>query len=246
MAFRNFVYSKDEEDLSFLPMDPSPGFGIGSPSTSVNIEPFRGDEEPVLQPVEVTTDSGRSHKPELFVVHPRSVATQIKDRKCKTRVGSSRPPVKRKLASRSSNSCATRAKTSTLKDDVLFLTVSNDDEGELPSFVLLSIVFVASKKNHLDNHMDVELLDLHELLAVIKKRREECNVASLEVEKARLEAVEVSLRKEVDDVKRDMMEIFSKVVPYATIELIYSHDRGSLVDRLVSSAIFYEICKALE
>nr|GFC30895.1 hypothetical protein [Tanacetum cinerariifolium] len=78
-------------------------------------------------------------------------------------------------------------------------------------------------KNHLDNHMDVELLDLHELLAVIKKRREECNVikereraqekeseslrakceaamsdfeknptvASLEVEKARLEAVEV-------------------------------------------------------
>ncbi|GJR14623.1 hypothetical protein Tco_0797275 [Tanacetum coccineum] len=99
MAFRNFVYAEDEED------------------------------EPVLQPVEVTVDSRGSPKPELFVVHPGSVADQIKDRKCKTRGGSSRHPVKRKLASGSSNSRATHAKTSTSKDDVPFLTVSDDDEG---------------------------------------------------------------------------------------------------------------------
>ncbi|GKE18640.1 hypothetical protein Tco_1426217, partial [Tanacetum coccineum] len=109
--------------------EPSPGFGTSSPSTSVNIEPLRADEEPVLQPAEVTADSGGSPKPELFVVHPGSVAARIKDRKCKTRGGSSRPPVKRKLASGSSNSRATRAKTSTSKDDVPFLIVSDDDEG---------------------------------------------------------------------------------------------------------------------
>ncbi|GJW16997.1 hypothetical protein Tco_0024433 [Tanacetum coccineum] len=114
--------------------------------------------------------------------------------------------------------------------------------------------------------MDVKLLDLHdryyarhavvdnvvnrrsrELLEVIEKLRGECDVikeresaqeeeseslraslstlkshiASLEVEKARLEVVKVSIRKEVDDVKRDRME-------------------------LVSSAIFYGMCKAFE
>ncbi|GJY27788.1 hypothetical protein Tco_0403555 [Tanacetum coccineum] len=101
-----------------------------SPSTSVNIEPLRDDEEPVLQPTEVTTYSGGSPKPKLFVVHPRIVAARIKDRKCKTKGGSSRPPVKRKLDSGSSNSRVTRAKTSTLKDDdVPFLIVSDDDEG---------------------------------------------------------------------------------------------------------------------
>ncbi|GKF66356.1 hypothetical protein Tco_0192873, partial [Tanacetum coccineum] len=41
----------------------------------------------------------------------------------------SRPPVKRKLGSGSSNSRTTRAKTSTSKYDVPFLTVSDDDEG---------------------------------------------------------------------------------------------------------------------
>ncbi|GKF40030.1 hypothetical protein Tco_0120091, partial [Tanacetum coccineum] len=151
MAFRNFVYAKDEEDLSFLPNEPSLGFGTGSPSVSVNIEPLRADEEPVLQPTEVMTDLGGSPKPELFVVHPGSVAAWIKDRKCKTRGGSSRPPMKRKLASGSLNSHATRAKTSTSKDDVIFLSVSDDDEGKLLSFELFFIVFAA-----------LELLDLHD------------------------------------------------------------------------------------
>ncbi|GKE79350.1 hypothetical protein Tco_1545470, partial [Tanacetum coccineum] len=252
-----------------------------------------------------------------------------KDMKCKTRGGSSKPPVKRKLASRSSNSHATRAKTSTLKDDVPFLTVSGDDEGlfnvpELKDAIACHLKIFAitppAWKNHLDNHMDVELLDLQdrcyarqavvdnvvnrrsrELLEVIEKLRGECDVikererareeeseslrvrceaamsnfeknltvialrqkistlsieaslstleshiASLEAEKARLEAVEVSLRKEVDDVKRDRMEVVLKVVPYAAMELIHGDDLGSLVGSLVSSTIFYGRCKAFE
>ncbi|GJX28979.1 hypothetical protein Tco_0237058 [Tanacetum coccineum] len=136
MAFRNFIYTEDDKDLSFLPKEPSPGFGTGSPSISVNTKPLKANKEPVIQPTEVTADFGESLKPDLFVVHPGSVAARIKDRKCKTKGGSSRPHVKRKLAPGSSTSCATRAKTSSSKDDAPFLTVSDDDEG-LPDVLKL-------------------------------------------------------------------------------------------------------------
>ncbi|GJU69183.1 hypothetical protein Tco_1255442 [Tanacetum coccineum] len=96
---------KDDEDLSFLPKEPSLGFGTGSPSVSINMEPLKANKEPVIQP------------------------EKIKDRKCKTRGGSSRPPVKRKLTPESSTSRATHAKTSSSKDDAPFLTVSDNDEG---------------------------------------------------------------------------------------------------------------------
>ncbi|GKF24515.1 hypothetical protein Tco_0076837, partial [Tanacetum coccineum] len=129
MAFRNFIYAEDDEDLSFLPKEPSPGFGTGSPSVSVNMEPLKANEKLVIQPVEVTTYYRESPKLEVFVVHPGSVAAQIKDKKCKTRGGSSRPPVKRKLAPGSSTSRAIHAMTSSLKDDVPYLIVSDDDKG---------------------------------------------------------------------------------------------------------------------
>ncbi|GJT01039.1 hypothetical protein Tco_0822208 [Tanacetum coccineum] len=74
----------------------------------------------------------------------------------------------------------------------------------------------------------------------------ELQIASIKAEKAWLEAVEVSIQKEVDDVKQDWMDVISKVVPYAAMELIYNNDLGSLVGRLVSSAIFYGRCKAFE
>ncbi|GKE04790.1 hypothetical protein Tco_1396808, partial [Tanacetum coccineum] len=128
MAFRNFIYTEDDDDLAFLPKEPSLGFGIGSPSASVNTEPPKDVEEPEIQPAEVTADSGESPKAGVFVVHPGSVAARIKERKCKTRGGSPRPSVKRKLASGSSSSRAMRAKNSASKDDAPFLPISNDDE----------------------------------------------------------------------------------------------------------------------
>ncbi|GKC92006.1 hypothetical protein Tco_1157448 [Tanacetum coccineum] len=263
MAFRNFVYAEDEEDLSFLPKETSPAFGTGSPSVSVNIEPIMTDEEPVLQPAEAMADSGGSPKHELFVVHPGSVVAHMKNRKCKTRGRSSRPHVKRKLAPGSSTDYATRAKTSASKDDVSFLTISDEDEGlsDVPELkdatachLKISSITPLAWKNHLDNHLDLELSC--ELLEVIEKLRGECDVikererareeeseglrakceaammmlesqkwagyqdslsslesqvVSLEAEKARLEAIEVSLRKKVDDVRRDMMEAFEQV-----------------------------------
>ncbi|GKD61706.1 hypothetical protein Tco_1299215, partial [Tanacetum coccineum] len=37
MASRNFIYTKDDEDLSFLPKEPSLGFGTGSPFVLLNM-----------------------------------------------------------------------------------------------------------------------------------------------------------------------------------------------------------------
>ncbi|GJU48270.1 hypothetical protein Tco_1217825 [Tanacetum coccineum] len=295
----NFIYTEDDEDLSFLPKEPSSGFGTGSPFVSINTEPLKANEEPVIQPAKVTVDSG-----------------------------SSRPPVKRKIIPGSSTSRATRAKTSSSKDDAPFLTVSDDDEG-LPDVLELkdatdfhlkiSAITPLAWKNHLDNHMDVELLDLYDRCyarqAVVDNavnrretaREEECEglrvkceaamtefeknpavvalwekisvlsievkenklnldrmmletqkwtgyqqnlltleskVTFLEAEKARLEAVEVSLHKEVEELKQDRRDVVSKVIPYATMKLIHSDDMGSLIGRHVSSIILYGRCRA--
>ncbi|GKG10453.1 hypothetical protein Tco_0341853, partial [Tanacetum coccineum] len=144
------------------------------------------------------TDSGESPKAGVFVVHPGSVAAHIKERKCKPRGGSSRPPVKRKLASGSSSSRAVRAKTSAFKDDAPILSISDDDEGKflvhlvlsegidllihplsslyvllgLPDYfelkdanachLKISAITPPAWKGHLDNQIDLELLDLHD------------------------------------------------------------------------------------
>ncbi|GJV21665.1 hypothetical protein Tco_1370685 [Tanacetum coccineum] len=108
--------------------------------------------------------------------------------------------------------------------------------------------------------MDVELLDLHDRCyarqvvvdnAVNRRSHElllnvRLNVTSLEAEKARLEAVKVSLQKEVEELKQDRREVVSKVSPYAAMELIYSDDMGNLVGRLVSSTLLYRRCRAYE
>ncbi|GJT72743.1 hypothetical protein Tco_1032029 [Tanacetum coccineum] len=74
----------------------------------------------------------------------------------------------------------------------------------------------------------------------------ESKVASLEAKKTRLETIEASLWQEVDDVKRDRMEMLSKVVPYATLELVHNDELGSLVSKLVSFVVFYKRCTAFE
>ncbi|GKC54706.1 hypothetical protein Tco_1077451 [Tanacetum coccineum] len=49
MAFRNFMYAKTNEDLSFLPKEPSLKFGTGLPSASINMEPPIALAEPAGQ-----------------------------------------------------------------------------------------------------------------------------------------------------------------------------------------------------
>ncbi|GJT12411.1 hypothetical protein Tco_0859453 [Tanacetum coccineum] len=351
MAFRDFIYTEDDDDLAFLPKEPSLGFGTGSPFASVNTELPKDVEKPKVLPVEITADSGESPKAGVFIVHPGGVAARIKERKCKTRGGSSRPPVKRKLASRSSSSRAVRAKPSASKEDAPILSISDDDEGLIDCFELkdanachlkISAITSPAWKGHLDNQMDLELLDLHDrcyarqamvdnavnkrargFLQVIEKmsgeadvikarersHKEECEelrvkceavmaefdqnptvlvlrekissltadvkehegnldrmmlesqkwigyqvtlstleskVDSLEAEKARLEAVEASLYREVEELKEDRRDVVSKFVPYAAMELVHSDELGRLVGTLVSSAITYGHYRAYE
>ncbi|GJU59771.1 hypothetical protein Tco_1237537 [Tanacetum coccineum] len=272
MSFRNFIYTEEDEDLTFLPKDLSPGFNTRSPSVSINTEPIRTDEEPA-------TD----------------VAARIKERKCKTRGGSSRPPVKRKLASGLSTSRTVRAKASALKDDSPVLSISDDDEGledclELKDatacHLKISAITPPTWKGFLDNHLEVDMLDLHDRCyarqavmdnAVNRRSHElleaKCEAAMTDFDKnpavlflrekmsslaaeakehkgnlgrLMLESQKWSGYQEIEKVKHDRREVVSKVVPYACIELLHSDELGRLVGKLVSSAITFDRCRAYE
>ncbi|GJU12254.1 hypothetical protein Tco_1134650 [Tanacetum coccineum] len=243
----------------------------------VNTEPLKDVEEPKVLPAEVTADSGESLKAGVFVVHPRSVAARIKKRKCKTRGGSSRPHVKRKLASGSSSSRAVRAKTSAFKDDAPFLSIFDDDEGLPDCFEL--------KDANAFNRRARKFLQVIDKISgeadIIKARERSCEeeceglrvkceaamaefdqnldvlafrekISSLTTDvkehkdKAKLEAVEASLRGEVEELKQDRRDVVSKVVPYAAMKLVHSDELGRLVGKLVSFAITYGCCRAYE
>ncbi|GKF23378.1 hypothetical protein Tco_0075700 [Tanacetum coccineum] len=74
----------------------------------------------------------------------------------------------------------------------------------------------------------------------------ESKVDSLEAEKARLEPIEASLRKEVEELKKDRRDVLSKVIPYAVMDLVHSDELCRLVGTLVSFAITYGRCRAYE
>ncbi|GJW55827.1 probable xyloglucan endotransglucosylase/hydrolase protein 30 [Tanacetum coccineum] len=243
MAFRNFIYSEDDDDLAFLLKEPSPGFGIGSPSASVNTKPPKDVEEPEVLPAKVTADSRESSKAGV-------------------------PLVKRKLAFESLSSRVVRAKTSASKDDAPFLSISNDDEGLSDSFELkdanayhlkISAMTSPTWRGHLDNKMDLELLDLHDYSYaqqavvdnanhVVLALREKISSLTADVkehkDKAKLKAVEMSLCEEVVELKQDRRDVVLKVIPYAAMDLVHSDELGSLAGKLVSSAITYECCRA--
>ncbi|GJS66821.1 hypothetical protein Tco_0390233 [Tanacetum coccineum] len=227
---------------------------------------------------EAMADSKGSPKCELFVVHPGSVAARMKNRKCKTRGGSSRPPVKRKLAPEFSNARATCAKTSASKDDrflISFLGLSDVPEliDATACHLKISAIIPLAWKNHLDNHMDLKLLDLYDrcyarqavvdnAMNKISQReraqeeesdglRAKCEAAMSDFEKnlpviALRQKITTLSIEEVDDVRRDRIEVVLKVVLYAAIELIHSDELGSLVGKLVTYAIVYRRCKAFD
>ncbi|GJW30838.1 hypothetical protein Tco_0047713 [Tanacetum coccineum] len=289
----NFIYTKDDDNLAFLPKEPSLGFGTGSPSASVNTKLPKDVEEPEVQLAEVIADSGESPKAGVFVVHRGSVAARIKERKCKTRGGSSRPHVKRKLAFGSSSSHVLRAKNSASKDDDPILSISDDNEGLPDCFELKdanayhlktsAITPLAWKVNRRAREFLQVIKKIRGKANVIKARershKEECKelrvkceaamaefdqnhavlflrekISSLtadvkehkEAEKARLEAVEASLCREVEELKQDKRDVVSKVEPYAALELVHSDELVRLVGTLASSAITYGCCRAYE
>ncbi|GJZ34431.1 hypothetical protein Tco_0580248 [Tanacetum coccineum] len=170
MSFRNFMYANTNEDLSFLPKEPSLEVGTSSPSASINTEPPITVAGTTEQLVENTADSGGSPRQEKLVIHTGSVAGRIKERKCRTRNGSARPPVKRKLVQGASFLKSAHQKTSPQADSP-FVAISNDDEGLLDVLELqdatachlnISAITPPAWKGHLDNQLDLELFDLHD------------------------------------------------------------------------------------
>ncbi|GJX36189.1 hypothetical protein Tco_0247746 [Tanacetum coccineum] len=170
--FRNVhLILEDDDELAFFRRS-HPNDWYGFPSASRIRSLLRMLREPKCNRRGYSqTQGGEGLNAGVIIVHPGSVAAHIKERKCKTRRGSLRPPVKRKLASGSSSSHVVRAKTSASKDDAPFLSISNDDEGLPDCFELkdvnachltISAITPPSWKGHLDNQMDLELLDLHE------------------------------------------------------------------------------------
>ncbi|GKE40360.1 hypothetical protein Tco_1463765, partial [Tanacetum coccineum] len=74
----------------------------------------------------------------------------------------------------------------------------------------------------------------------------ESKVASLEAEKEMLEASELSLRQEVENVKCDKAKVVLKVMPYVAIELVHSDELCRLVGKLASTSVFYGRCVAFK
>ncbi|GJY83766.1 hypothetical protein Tco_0497142 [Tanacetum coccineum] len=231
---------------------PSFDFSTGSPSITNNTEPPVVGVEPMEQLVENIADSGDSLvRQENLVIHSGSVAARIKDRKCRTR-GSSKPPIKRRLHS------------SYLHRQVVIDNAVNRRAQEL-----LKVV-EQIRGEYFDNNQVVNILrenifslfgevnehkaSMNRMLTESKKWADyqvsllalESKVASLKDEKAKLEATEVSLRQEVENVKRDRAKVVLKVAPYVVMELVQSDEMGKLVAKLVSSAIFFGRCHAFE
>ncbi|GKF70419.1 hypothetical protein Tco_0203476, partial [Tanacetum coccineum] len=109
MSFRNFIYTEDDEDLTFLPKGFSPGFNTGSSSMSINTEPVGTDEEPTTKPmnerVGTTADSGGVPKEILFLFT----------------LGVLRPALGR--------GSEKQGEASAMKDDTPMLSIFDDDEG---------------------------------------------------------------------------------------------------------------------
>ncbi|GJT39356.1 hypothetical protein Tco_0939221 [Tanacetum coccineum] len=168
MAFRNFMFAKDDEEMTFLPHEPFSGFGCGSPSASINNEPPLLETEP-LDSVNL--------KQLVYEEMPiaGSVAERMKSQRCMMK-GSANPLVKQKLvhvgsSSRSTHQKSSPALTKAKAGSFAYLTSSEDEEGirdasELQTatdcYLIISNVTPPVWMGHLDNELDVELFDLHD------------------------------------------------------------------------------------
>ncbi|GJY84155.1 hypothetical protein Tco_0497531 [Tanacetum coccineum] len=267
MAFRNFMFAKDDGDLSFLPREPSSGFGTGS-SLLINNEPPLLEAEPLdsansEQLVENTANSeGSPAREEMLLIGTGSVAWRMKDRKCLPDTPELQTTIDFHLM------------ISNVIPPFWRVHLDNHLDVELHDFH----DHCYAKQGVVDNAVNRRA---RELLSVIEQMTGECDVlkereksrdkkceelkAKCEVgmadfdnnhavnvlrqkikslSKRRLEATEATLCQEVKAIKGDRAEVVSKVVPYIAMELVHSDEMDMLVGKLVSSTIFYGRCAA--
>ncbi|GJY27566.1 hypothetical protein Tco_0403333 [Tanacetum coccineum] len=187
MDFRNFMFAEDDEDMSFLLREPSPGFGTSSPSASINNEPPSLEIEPLdsanpEQLVKNTADSGGSLVREEMPI----------------------------IVQTGSSSRSTRQKTSPAKvESSAFLTISNDEEGlpDVPELQNLDAELLDlhdrcyARQAVVDNAINRRA---QELLKVVEQMKGECEV---------LKEREKAMNKECEELKAKCeatMEEFDK------------------------------------
>nr|GEW36179.1 hypothetical protein [Tanacetum cinerariifolium] len=222
MAFRNFMYAETDDDLSFLPKDQSADFGTGSPFVSINTKPSVVKVVPIDQHAENTADSEHSRHQEEYVIHLGSVAKRIRERKCRTRGGSSKPLVKRKQA---------------VVDDAV-----NRRSQELLKIIdqIRTECAVIKEREKARDQECEELKAKYEAAMAYFDKNPSVNILREKI---------VYLSEEVKEQRANldrMAEAVSKVVPYVAIELVNNDDIGRLVSKLVSPSILYERCQAFE
>nr|GEY29829.1 hypothetical protein [Tanacetum cinerariifolium] len=300
MAIRNFIYAENEENLSFLPKEPSHGLGNCSFSVSVNTDPFSVDAKPSLKLAEDTIDSGDSSKPEddtpflTFSNDDEGLPNVFKLKyanACHLKISSITPPAwKNHLDNHIDIELSDLRDRCYARQDFLdnavnsrsrvLLQVIEKIKGECDMMKQRNIAWEECGEE-LRSKCEAVMTDFKKNPTVVAMREKmytlsieakehkanlnrmlwqsqkwagyhislsalESKVASPKADKARLKAVEASLKKEVDDVKRDKIEVVLKVVPYAALKLVHSDELCRLVGKLVSSAFLYRRCDAFE
>ncbi|GKE17757.1 hypothetical protein Tco_1425334 [Tanacetum coccineum] len=222
LAFRNFMFAKDDEEMSFLPYERSFGFGGSSPSASINNEPLLIEVEPLDnanpdQLVENTANSGGSlvHE-EMTVIGSGNVAERMKNRRYGMK-GSAKPPTKSwqlpVLFPGSSAKSPLRLRLScppTLRSPMMKLTIISYSFACISFFIFLylqsvdchlmiSNVTPPAWRGHTDYQSEVELLDLHDRCyvkqAVVDNARDKARYKECEDLKAKCEASMVNFDK---------------------------------------------------
>ncbi|GJX38976.1 hypothetical protein Tco_0252279 [Tanacetum coccineum] len=226
---RNFMYAETDDDLTFLPKEPSLEFRTESPSVSINMEPPIAKAVPTGQLVENTADSGDSPHSEQLVIHPGSVAARIRERKCRNQRGFFEASCQAKLVQGASSSRSTRAKAAASRDDSPFLTISDDDEGKLS----LNVPYIDKEKERDQECEELKAkceaamanFDKNPIVSVLRDK-----IASLsgEVKEHRANLDRMSWRVKMGrlsggacNAKLDRAEVVSKVVPYVAMELAF-------------------------
>ncbi|GJR09767.1 hypothetical protein Tco_0792419 [Tanacetum coccineum] len=194
--FRNFMYTEDDEDLSFLLREPSLGFRTGSLSTLTNNEPLLLEAEPLNatnpeQLFENTVDSrGSLVREGMLVIGTGSVVGRMKDRKVRLK-GSTKPTMKRNLvqAGSSSRYACQRSSLKKVKSS-LFLTIYDYEEGlsDVPEqqngtscHLMISNITPPAWRGHFDNQIKGEC----DMLKEMKKARDkECEELKAKCEAA--------------------------------------------------------------
>ncbi|GJW68944.1 hypothetical protein Tco_0123368 [Tanacetum coccineum] len=240
MAFQNFMFTADDEEMSFLPKEPSNEFGAGSPSSSIN-------------------------KEDLFiatVVPGGSVAERMMNRRCRMR-GSAKSHVKHKLETSGSPPRIIRQKSANAKvESSSFLAISDDDDEDVVDNVvnqraqeLLKVIeqmkgeceVIKEREKareeeceelkakckavmaDFDNNLTIIVLRQKIAFFPSKAKDQKSSLDRMLLESQKWAGYEKNLI--TLESKVAMAEVVLKVVPYITIELVHNDE----MDRLLQS-----------